>query len=455
MNNIEEILQLQENKTLEFKVDTSSLTSIIKTVVAFANTAGGTLVLGIKDKTREVVGIQKPLLEEERVASAIADSITPFIFPDIEIQTYRDRELIVIHIPHMVGPYYVKASGPEKGVYIRFGSTNRVVDAATLANMKLLAQYKSFDELPYIHEKSELDWDVINQSFRKVGKEITHEKAELLGLIAKHGGSAYPSYGGIILFGKDRLRIFPDAMVRCARFLGISKAHIHDHADITSYPILALDEAIRFVERNTSLRAEIGRLYRTNMPEYPPVAVRESIVNALLHADYAARGSTIMVAIFDDRMEITNPGNLMFGMTLKRALAGASVLRNHVIAHTFRELQLIERWGSGLQRILEACRERGLKTPTFEERENEFIVTLYSTQTHKIVLDSIQKNFLDFLKHKERVSSKEAAEFWGVTSRSALMRLNKLLDLGLVKRIGTSTNDPHSKYILVRYSEVD
>src|SRR5258708_11212384 len=101
---IEEILKNNEGKTLEFKENLQSLQSIIKTVIAFANTAGGSIVIGVEDQTKRVVGINNPLIDEERLASAINDSIAPLLMPDIEILTYRKKELIIINVPHAVGP---------------------------------------------------------------------------------------------------------------------------------------------------------------------------------------------------------------------------------------------------------------------------------------------------------------------------------------------------------------
>ncbi len=124
-NKIESFLAQEEGKTLEFKENCRPLAKIIQTVVAFANTAGGTLVIGIRDKTKEVVGLKDPLNEEERLANSFADGIQPLLIPDIQISSWRDRELIIISAPHAVGPYYVKSEGQEKGVYVRLGSTNR------------------------------------------------------------------------------------------------------------------------------------------------------------------------------------------------------------------------------------------------------------------------------------------------------------------------------------------
>ena len=110
---IEKYLRLNEGKTLEFKENTDSLKSITRTVIAFANTAGGTLVIGIRDKTREVVGIKNARDEEERIDNSLADQIAPLLVPDINIITYRGRELIVIEVPHGFGPFYLRSAGPS------------------------------------------------------------------------------------------------------------------------------------------------------------------------------------------------------------------------------------------------------------------------------------------------------------------------------------------------------
>lgn len=448
--NLEELLSSHESKIIEFKESTQSLQGILKAVIAFANTSGGTIVIGVEDKTRKVVGIENVLLEEERITNAIADSILPLLVPNIEIQTFREKEIILVNIPHMAGPYYLKSAGHEKGVFVRLGSTNRIADSNMLQNMRLQARNLTFDESPVIHEKAELDWDAIKQAFKKVRKKITPEHAKIVGLIKEHAGIEYPSNGGVILFGKKRLRQFPHAIIRCARFLGIDRAHIHDQADFDSYPTIALEEAIKFVERHTYLRAEFGRLQRNDIPEYPPIAVREAITNAVLHADYSMRES-IMVAIFDDRIEITNPGGLTFNQTMTKALSGSSILRNYVIGLTLRELKIIERWGSGLKRIIDACAQRGIEAPKFEERDNEFRVTLYSEAILKTEQpEENQKEFLGYLKKKKKLSTKEAAEFWSIAPRNALVRLKALVDVGVIKKIGTSAKDPRGKYVLAK-----
>ncbi len=169
---IEQLLAENEGKTIEFKETARSLVGIMKTVVAFANSAGGTIIIGVKDKTKVLVGLPDILYEEERLANAITDSIFPLLTPDIDIQSIRGKELLIIHVPHSVGPYYLKSEGPERGVYVRFGSTNRSGDAEMLDSLRLLAKKVTYDELP--HPEGHLDTEVMKNVFEWVGKDRQH-----------------------------------------------------------------------------------------------------------------------------------------------------------------------------------------------------------------------------------------------------------------------------------------
>jgi len=352
----------------------------------------------------------------------------------------------------MLGPYYLKSAGIEKGLYVRFGSTNRLADEEMITSLRSLAKNISFDEGAYLHGKSKLlDWPEINKMFKQIHKSVTQNKAEMLGLLVNYSGKIYPSFGGILLFAIDRLRIFPDSVIRCARFAGNSRSgKILDHTDISSHLPYAVDDIIHFIEKNTMKRAEIGRIMRTDIPEYPTDAIREVVINALIHTDYAMKGSSIMIAIFDDYIEITNPGSLPPGLTMENALSGSSRVRNRVIARVFRELKLIEQWGSGLIKIIDSCNARGLKEPKFEEIGNQFRVTLYATQAHKIILETWQKEFIAYLKGKGEISTKEAAQFWGIAPRNARLKLKQLVDKGAIRKIGTALRDPRGRYILTQ-----
>lgn len=445
---IEQLLAENEGKTIEFKETTRSLGGIMKTVVAFANSAGGTIVIGVKDKTKELVGLHQILFEEERLANAITDSILPLLTPDIEIQSSRGKELLIIRVPHGVGPYYLKSEGPERGVYVRFGSTNRSVDAEMLDSLRLLAKKISYDELP--HPQGKLDAEIIKDVFEWVRKHPTAQVLENLGIETSSSGKKYPSNGGVLLFGSNRLHLFPDSLIRCARFAGSNREKILDQTDINAPLPLAADLIIAFIERNTPKEGRIGRMQRVDIPQYPSVAIREAVMNALLHTDYAMTGCNIHIAIFEDRIEFINPGGLPFGQTIEKALSGSSRIRNRVIARVFRELRLIEQWGSGLRRIVESCRSQGLKSPFMEELNNQFRLILYSKQVEEVGLLPWAEKLLEYLKTENAISAKTATKLWKVSPRTARNRLKQMQESGIIVRIGTSENDPSAAYIATK-----
>ena len=276
----------------------------------------------------------------------------------------------------------------------------------------------------------------------------------MLGIYTDHFGKQVPTIGGILLFGKNRQENLPDAIVRLACFQGKTKEKIIDSIEITSALPFAITEGIQFIERHISREAKIGKIFRKDIPQYPSFAIREALINAIVHTDYSIKGCHIQVAIFSDRIEITNPGGLPFGQTLKKALSGYSRLRNRVIGRVFRELKLIEQWGSGLQRIIETCKKMGLQDPLFEEEYNQFRITLFSLKKRKILLNAWEKKLIKYLQVKESIKSHEAAKLWKISDRSARTRLKKMIENGIIMRISTSEKDPHSIFVLgERYLE--
>lgn len=443
---LEEFLSKHEGKTLEFKENTNNLKGIVKSVIAFANTAGGVILIGIKNHNKEIIGVADPLLQEEKLANTIADSIYPLMIPSIEVTSYRNKELLVIRVPHVVGPYYLKQDGEENGVYIRLGSTNRKADQGTVKALRLFASNTSFDELP--STKGSINEEYMKKIFHSINKNPTKKQYQSLGIYSDHFGKTMPSIGGLLLFSNDRVNILSDSIIRCACFQGNVKEKILDHLDIISPLPSAIEEIVAFIEKNSTKEVHIGKIKRVDLTQYPPEAVRELVINALVHADYSMKGSHIQVAIFHDRIEITNPGGLPFGQTIEKALSGYSRLRNHVIGRVFRELKYIEQWGSGIQRICAICKKLGLKPPLFQEHDNHFRAILYSTketQTHHSKDELLLTNYL--LKNGT-IQTSQAAKLWKLSDRAARTRLSKMTREGIIIRISTSEKDPHAVYVL-------
>ncbi|TXF10367.1 AlbA family DNA-binding domain-containing protein [Pelomicrobium methylotrophicum] len=445
---IEAFLARDEGKTLEFKENCRPLQSIVRTAVAFANTAGGHIVIGVRDKTKEVVGVADPLAEEERLANAFADGIRPLLVPDIQIHAWRKLHLIVVAVPHAVGPFYVRTEGPEGGVYVRLGSTNRPAGPELLAELQRLARNTFFDEQPCADASSEdIDFGAASGLFAAVSRPLTPAKQRSLGLVVAQGPRELPSIGAVLLFGKNRGDLFPSATIRCARFLGKDTAKFLDQTEIDDYLPKAVDSVIAFIERHTRQGIEIGRIRRREVPEYPVEAVREAVINAIVHADYSIGGAGTKIAIFDDRIEITNPGLLPFGLTLEAALAGVSRLRNRVIGRVFRELGLIEQWGSGLGRITSACRNSGLAAPRFEELGTNFRVTLFGERVKTLARPEWQSALLAHLAKEGRITTQEAAKLWKIAPRNARARLLRMVKSGLIVEVGRGPTDPYRIYV--------
>jgi ATP-dependent DNA helicase RecG len=375
---LEKLIAQPESKLLEFKRDLSSLDPILKTIVAFANTAGGTLIIGCSKDG--IVGVKDVFKAEESLANSIADNIRPPILPEIEIATLQGKDLLVIKVAYWKAPFYLKREGMPKGVYIRLGSTSRPAGAELLAELQRTVLMQSFDQQPLSDlSKASLNEVQMLKAFKKVGKKISDEKLLSLGVLVPSGRRTVPTIGGLILFGKKQEldQLLPEARVSCARFLGDSKTSILDRYEGEGTIADAIYEIPKFIARNTRLTAEIKSIHRKDIPEYPPIAIREALVNALAHADYSTKGSHIQIAIYDNRLEIQNPGMLPFGFTFEDLKAGVSRVRNRVIARVFHELQLMEEWGSGYKRIIEACREGGYPEPKWEELGTSIRVTFY------------------------------------------------------------------------------
>lgn len=376
---IEKLVQLPESKTLEFKRDTSSLDSILKAVVAFTNTAGGIVLVGVDDNGI-IVGLNNPGKEQEKIVNSIANRIKPLLLPDFSIINVHDRQVLVIQVDYAPAPYHLIDKGEENGVYVRIGNTNRVVSYEAVLEMKRAAYQPFFDKAPCDNTSEEdLDLALIHKTFAKHHIEIDTAKLLSIGILVRKGKRIVLTNGGMILFGKPeaKAQYFPFAEVRCARFAGTTRAEFVDRLEIEGGILAAIEEVPKFIRRNTKMAGKFGGMRRRDIPEYPVDGIREALTNALAHANYEIPGMRIFVAIYDSKLEIQNPGIMPPGMNIEQFKAGVSRVRNPVIARVFGELGLIEEWGSGYKRIKEACAKEGYPEPIWEELGTALRVTFF------------------------------------------------------------------------------
>jgi len=394
-----------------------------------------------------VRGVRAPLDLEERLANLISDLIVPRLVPELEILPWRRTLVMAVQVyPSPSRPHYLKREGLDGGVYVRVGSTNRRADRELVEELRRFARGEAFDEQPMPGLDSEaLDFRAASKSFAPVRK-LGRADLETLRLVTVHQGRKVPTVGGMLLFGQDRERHFPDAWIQAGRFRGTDKSRIVDRAEIHSFPVRAIEEAIAFVQKHALHGAEIGAVRRRERWSLPPVAVREAVINSVAHADYAQCGAPIRLSIFDDRLEVENPGLLPFGLTVEDLHGGISKLRNRVMGRVFHALGLIEQWGSGVQRMTTACRDAGLAPPVFEEIATRFRVTLSTERVGPTVLDETDQAILEALAGGEGRLTSEVAKAIALTPRATRTRLARLVGRGFVREVGTGPQDPKRRY---------
>jgi ATP-dependent DNA helicase RecG len=444
-----ELLKRNEGKTLEFKRDLSSPDGILKCLVAFANTAGGIAVIGVEDGSKRVRGVPDVLRSEEKLANLIADSIRPRLIPEIEVVPWRKLHVLTVQVyPSNTRPHYLERLGPDDGVFIRVGSTNRRAEELQIEELRHLNWRIVFDEQAIPGLKSEaIDFRAASELFAPY-RQLNSQAWNTLRIVTEHQGRPVPTIGGLLLFGKDRFDRFPDAWIQAGRFAGTNRARLLDSVEIRSLLPRAAEDAIAFAHKHLTRESTIEGIRREERWSVPLVAIREGIMNAIVHADYAQQGAPIRLSIFDDRIEIENPGLLPFGLTIENIMKGVSKLRNRVIGRVFHELRLIEHWGSGIQRMTVACEEAGLEAPRLEEIGIHFRVTISSERVRQPHTDETDRRILAFFSDGLARSTAAVATHIGLSQRATLTRLKSIASRGLLVEIGTGPHDPKRQYIL-------
>lgn len=445
-----------ESKTLEFKAALSSKSeSYLKTVVAFANTDGGRLIFGIDDKSRQVVGVEKDDVFKimDAIANAVSDSCAPKIVPDISFETIEDKTVVLVDIAAGFNrPYMLKSGGLDKGVYVRVGATSRPADTEQIREMMLDGSNQSWDEQicrSYAltdRAVKKLCSDINRYRTEKDGQNAPKTTKETLigwGVLKQDKTEVLPTNAFALLTDNP----FGQAKIQCAVFKGESKSVFLDRKEYEGSLCRLLEDAYQYVLRNIRMGAVIEGLIRQDKFELPPAAIREMICNAICHRSYMDEGM-IQVSVFDDRLEVSSPGALCRGLTLKDALKGRSKPRNKVIAEVFSRMGIIEKWGTGLQRIVDLAKQEGLKEPVFENNDSFFRVILYrgkeeaaqttdqTVQTTDQTVQTSEQKIINAIAEKPTITRKELAEKTGLSESGIKWQLDKLKKEQKILRAG-------------------
>lgn len=485
---IEEIMH-GESKYIEFKRELpSDSEKYVKTIIAFANTQGGQLIVGVEDKTRTIVGVDNEAVFKimDQIANAVSASCTPQIVPNITFQSIEGKTIITVSVsPGTYRPYYFKSKGKEHGTYIRVAGTSRLADPDKIRELEYEGARVSWDEQTCVGYQvtdnlvKKLCRDI--NRYRKEMKQlrgmsskqqkVTETQLENWGLIKRSDDEKWTASNAFALLTGER---FPYAKTQCAVFAGKERITFIDKRDFTGPLYEQIEEAFDFVLRNIRIRAKVEGLIRRERYELPPDAIREMIINAHCHRSYLEPAS-VQVAVFEDRLEVTSPGGLYFGLTLKEALEGHSKQRNRAIAEVFYQMGLIEAWGTGLKKIQQEAKAYKLAPPSFIESGSAFRINLYrqgygpdlpsessgenllredqsfydyaggsdfETEARQAdyaqsdLLQGTKKQILSLIRIDSRISAAAIAGRIGLTSRAVEKNIKQLRDAGILVRVG-------------------
>lgn len=381
---IEEILK-GESEKIEFK-ENAKTNTYIKTVVAFANGNGGKIVFGVKDN-KEIVGVENEFEVMDGIINAISDNCYPMIVPDISLHTLENKIVILVEIEGgKKKPYYLKSKGMQKGTYIRSGATTRIIEEDyVLKELVLEGENKYFDQ-QVCHGESVSDEEIekfcewLEKLARKNSendteiRKITRNTLLSWKVLEEKNGRIFPTNAYILLSGKENWEV--SRKIQCGVFKGETRSIFVDKKEFEGSIIMQLEKAYQYVLEKINLGSDIVGIYRVDKYEIPPKSIREVIANAVIHRSYL-EPNDIQIALYDNRLEITSPGMLLSGVNVKRMKEGYSKLRNRAIASVFAYVNIIEKWGSGIPRIMNEIREYGLQEPEFIIFENDFRVNIY------------------------------------------------------------------------------
>ncbi len=445
--NLKELLLRGESEIIEFKKSLSEWKEIVETVSAFSNTKGGIIVVGVDDKRKGYrISVGKNTIED--LTNKILTNIDPKIYPEITIESIEDIKLILIKVEKF--PY---------DVVLAFGRPFKRVGRSTVKMGK--DEHKK--RILEIHRKKiyfdgqimeganieDIDEDKLKSFIKKAKErrnlaiEETDDTPDILRKLKLLKGDALCN-GGILLFGKNSQEYFPQASIKCIRFKGIDvTGEMIDFKEIETDLLSEVEEVEKFIFCNISLRAwiEEGKMERQEKWEYPPKALREAIVNAIVHRDYRIH-SKVQIRIFDDRIEFWNPGRLPEGWSIETLKEEhTSEPFNPLIARIFFWIGFVEEVGTGTNKIIKWCKEWGLPEPEFEIRSNNITVIFRKSKLIPEYLDSLglsdrEKEIILILKEKKKLTSSDLQKKYEISRDTANRWLGRLLKLNLIKRKG-------------------
>ena len=446
------------------KLEINKAKSWLKSVSAFANGTGGKLIFGVKEDNR-VLGLEDFKKDSEDISEIIKTKMDPIPEFDMEIKELDKKVILILNIFSGRNTPYFVSDGGTRTAYKRVGNQSVPATRLDLFNLSLKGEHISYDSLESKKRLEDVTFKELSIEYKeRTGKEFENKDLKSFGLVNDENNL---SIAGALF--ADGYQVY-QSRVFCTRWNGLTKASGRldalDDVEFEGNIIYLLKAGLDFVKRNSKKMWKKGPVYRVEYPEYPERAVQEALVNAIIHRDYSVVGSEVHVDIYDDRLEIYSPGGMYDGTFVQDLdpLNISSSRRNPVIADVFARMDLMERRGSGLRKIIEAYEaEENYKEelrPEFRSTESSFTTVLKNlnyvgqnvtqnvTQNDgdsegqngvdKLKPDDRREKIVKIIKENSKITAYDLSKKFNVTDRTIKRDLKVLTDNNIIEYVGSA-----------------
>ena len=420
-----------ESETVELKAEVVS--DICKEIIAFANTKGGTLYIGVQDDG-QIIGVNNADRVTLQISNMVRDSIKPDVtmFVGYKTQEVNGRQVVAVTVQKGTDrPYYLGSKGLKpSGVYVRNGTSTDPASDTAIRKMIKETDGDTFEDMRSLEQ--DLTFEAAAELFAKCKIPFDDSKMRTLDLVSPDG-----IYSNVAMLLSDQCNI----TVKAATFTGIEKVNFHDRREFTGSLFRQMEEIYAYLDLRNSTKSTIEGLYRNDLRDYPEEALREALMNSLVHRDYSFRASTL-ISVYDDRIEFVSIGGLPSGIELDDIMLGLSVCRNPKLAAVFYRLKLIEAYGTGMPKIMSSYEGSGLE-PKIEVTNNAFRITLPNRNAveKKVTAASIarrtnEQQIMEFVERNGFIVRSDVDSMLSVSQATASRILKRMVAEGLLYQDG-------------------
>ena len=416
-----------ETDRIEFKA--MFVNDLNKEVIAFANTNGGEIYIGLDD-TGKPCGLKNINDVELQCINHITNTIKPDVstFVKYEKLVLDENDVLKITVNKgSMSPYYIAGKGirPE-GVYVRMGTASIPATETKIINMIKETTGDTYEDTRALNQN--LTFIQAKQEFSNAGISFGEAQKKSLGIIGRDG-----CYTNLGLLLSDQC----EHKIKFAVYEGTQKQVFKDRHEFAGSLFRQFEDLTRIMDSYNRLSSpKLDGMKRIDQRDYPVQAIREALLNALIHREYGLGGYTL-ISLFDDRMEIVSLGGLIRGVEMSDIMMGVSYLRNKRLAEIFYRLQLIEAYGTGIDKIKESYKGQA-KQPIFESSPNAFKIVLPKIGAKEMVKDGREDEIIDLIKQKGEIVRNDVEKLLNVSSATATRILTKMVESGQIKRSGSA-----------------